>query len=104
MFLHFIDIVHVGLETLNMQPEHILCLGLGSPCESHQARFQLSFLLEMRDTITPVSSAAVLAPSRADVRPNSATLSYFHFMLTPIHIILIDAGAHISLRPGLLAR
>lgn len=56
-----IDIVQDGMRTLNMQPEQILCLGLGSPCESHQARFQLSFLLEMRDTITPVSESGQTA-------------------------------------------
>ncbi|OCB84112.1 hypothetical protein A7U60_g8785 [Sanghuangporus baumii] len=33
--------------------QSILCLGLGSPSESAQARFQLSFLLELRDKILP---------------------------------------------------
>ncbi|KAL5490460.1 hypothetical protein ACEPAI_5293 [Sanghuangporus weigelae] len=47
-------IVHGATATLATAAiQSILCLGLGSPSESAQARFQLSFLLELRDKILP---------------------------------------------------
>ena len=50
-----LEIVRDAAGALPGEIQTILCLGLGSPTESTQARFQLCFLLELRDTILPVS-------------------------------------------------
>ncbi|KAI5123274.1 hypothetical protein M0805_009296 [Coniferiporia weirii] len=48
------QIIRDALDALPAEIDTVLCLGLGSPTESVQARFQLCFLLELRDTILPV--------------------------------------------------
>ena len=44
----FLDAILRTLPDLDREEVDVLCLGLGSPTESFQARFQLCLLLEMK--------------------------------------------------------
>ncbi|KAI0685476.1 SRR1-domain-containing protein [Cytidiella melzeri] len=45
-------LVRTALDTLSIQSPKVLCLGLGSPSSSRDARAQLAFLLEVCDDLT----------------------------------------------------
>ncbi|KAH8117539.1 hypothetical protein DFH11DRAFT_1025896 [Phellopilus nigrolimitatus] len=55
------QIIREALGALSTEIKNVLCLGLGSPTESVQARFQLCFLLELRDEILPQNQASISA-------------------------------------------